>query len=59
MLYLVDEMFKQRGNTIHLTFGRPIPSSIFDKRHSAWEWARRVRTHVYRVARDPVIEFVP
>jgi putative hemolysin len=59
MLYLADEMFKQRGKTIHLTFGRPIPSSLFHSGHSSWEWARRVRTHVYRLAVDRNAEFSP
>ena len=59
MLYLADEMFKQSGNTIRLTFGRPIRWSTLHDRRSSWEWARRLRAHVYRVGRNPLVKFVP
>ncbi|HOZ30306.1 MAG TPA: 1-acyl-sn-glycerol-3-phosphate acyltransferase [Bacteroidales bacterium] len=39
MLYLVDEMMKQRGRTIVITFGKPIPYSTFDKSKDYKEWA--------------------
>lgn len=47
MLYLVDEMYKQRGKEITITFGTPIPFSTFDKTHSTMEWAQKVKQHVY------------
>ena len=52
MLYLVDEMFKQTSKTLPIVFGRPIPHTVFDQRHSDWEWARKLRAYVYRLARD-------
>ncbi len=43
MLYLVDEMFKQRGKTFNIYFGKPIPYSTFDNSRTAQEWADWVR----------------
>jgi len=47
MLYLVDEMYKQRGRTLTILFGKPIPYTTFDKRHTDQEWAARIKAHVY------------
>jgi putative hemolysin len=47
MFYLVDEMFKQRGKPITLTFGKPIPYTLFDKSKTPTEWAEYVRGVVY------------
>jgi 1-acyl-sn-glycerol-3-phosphate acyltransferase len=46
MLYLVDEMFKQRGNTFKIFYGKPIPYTTFDNSRSPQEWADWVRQHV-------------
>jgi putative hemolysin len=43
MLYLPDEMFKQRGKTFSVKFGKPIPCSTFDKSKTHQEWADYVR----------------
>lgn len=43
MLYLSDEMFKQRGKTFKVLFGKPIPVSTFDKSKTHQEWADHVR----------------
>jgi putative hemolysin len=47
MLYLVDEMIKQKGKTISLTFGEPIPNSIFDKSKNISDWADYLRDLTY------------
>jgi putative hemolysin len=47
MLYLVNEMYKQRGKPITLTFGKPIPYTTFDQSKSPTEWAAYVREKVY------------
>ena len=57
MFYLPDEMFKQKGKTITLTFGKSIPYSVFDKSFSPVEWAQKVKAHVYRLANEQTIEF--
>ncbi len=46
MLYLVDELFKQRGNEFVITFGEPIPYTTFDKSKTDREWAAEVRERV-------------
>ena len=43
MLYLPNEMFKQRGKTFRVKFGKPIPCSTFDKSKTQQEWADYVR----------------
>lgn len=43
MLYLSDEMFKQRGKTFRIKFGKPIPCSMFDKSKTHQQWADYVR----------------
>jgi 1-acyl-sn-glycerol-3-phosphate acyltransferase len=57
MFYLPDEMFKQKGKTITLTFGKPIPYSTFDKSCSPLEWAQKVKEHVYEITTTPTKEF--
>lgn len=47
MFYLIDEMFKQRDKTITIVFGKPVPSSTFDKTHSDLEWAGIMKDQVY------------
>jgi 1-acyl-sn-glycerol-3-phosphate acyltransferase len=47
MLYLADEMFKQKDKEINLVFGKPIPWETFDKTRSALEWADWVKSKSY------------
>ena len=47
MLYLPDEMFKQKNKTIHITFGKPVPYDTFDKRYNFAEWAQKMKAYVY------------
>ncbi len=48
MLFLVDELSKQRDKTLVFTFGKPVPYSYFDKRFSIAEWAELMRRYVYK-----------
>lgn len=59
MLYLSDEFFKQKNQDITITFGRPIPFKVFDKRYSDQQWAEKLRRFVYYLAENPEIEFDP
>lgn len=62
MLYLVDEMFKQRGATLDIVIGRPVPSETFDNRYDDWLWAKRMRQHIYELkgtSGDSIPEFDP
>jgi 1-acyl-sn-glycerol-3-phosphate acyltransferase len=47
MLYLADEMFKQKDKEINLIFGEPIPWKTFDKSKSPVEWADWVKSKTY------------
>lgn len=47
MIYLVDEMMKNRGKTFTVTFGEPIPWQTFDKSKTHSEWAQWVKEKVY------------
>ncbi len=49
MLYLADEMFKQKGKEIRLVFGKPIPWETFDKSKSPLEWADWVKARSYEL----------
>ena len=47
MLYLADEMYKQKGKDIDVYFGEVIPWQTFDKSRSPQEWADMVREKTY------------
>ena len=57
MLLLPGELIKFSNKTIEITFGKPIPVSIFDKRKSDPEWAALLREHVYRLQDNPDEDF--
>ncbi len=50
MLYLVDEFDKQRGQTITIHFGKPVPWQSFDKSKTPAQWAERMRQYIYDMA---------
>lgn len=50
MLYLVNEMFKQRNNHFRVVVGKGIPYETFDKSKSTAEWTTWVREKVYELA---------
>jgi putative hemolysin len=58
MLFLPDEMYKQKGKTIEIVIGKPIPYQNFDKRHNNNEWAALVREHVYKLGSGVTEEFI-
>lgn len=49
MLYLADEMYKQKGKDIDVYFGKPIPWQTFDKSKSPKEWTEMVRNETYNL----------
>jgi putative hemolysin len=49
MLYLPDEMFRQKNKDLMLIFGKPIPWQTFDNSRSALEWADWVKTKSYEL----------
>ena len=49
MLFLPDEMFKQKGNHFTIKIGKPIPWQMFDKTKSQTQWAQWVKEIVYKI----------
>jgi 1-acyl-sn-glycerol-3-phosphate acyltransferase len=49
MLYLADEMFRQRNKEIHLVFGKKIPWETFDRSKTPAEWAEWVKSISYSI----------
>jgi len=47
MMFLVGEMFKQQKKKIKLTFGKPLPYTVFDNSKSPGDWALQMRNIVY------------
>lgn len=47
MLYLPDEMFRQKGKTFEITFGEPVSYKSFDKSKSDREWAAWLKDKTY------------
>jgi len=57
MLYLVDEMYKQRNKDIYITFGKRIPYTEFDRRYKDLAWAQILKHHVYSLSKNPEAAF--
>lgn len=49
MLFLSDELFKQKGRNFTIKVGKPIKNSIFDKTRKPNEWASFVKEKVYEL----------
>lgn len=49
MLYLADEMLKNRHKTFTLTIGEPIPWQVFDSSKTPTQWAQFVKDVVYKL----------
>lgn len=49
MLYLADEMFKNRHKSFTITIGKPVPWQTFDKSRTPAEWAQYVKDIVYHL----------
>lgn len=49
MLYLSDEMYKNRNKTFKVTIGKPIPWQTFDSSKRPSEWAQYVKELVYKL----------
>ncbi len=49
MLFLVDEMAKQKNKDLIITFGKPIPWQTFDKSKTIIEWTEFIRNKTYEL----------
>jgi 1-acyl-sn-glycerol-3-phosphate acyltransferase len=52
MLYLPNEMFKQKGMKLIIQFGEPIPWKKFDSSKSPEQWAATVKGMVYQMGKS-------
>ena len=52
MLYLVDEMFKQKGQKLHVIVGKPITVETFNSSHNPQYWANWVKQQVYELNKN-------
>jgi putative hemolysin len=59
MVYLVDEMFKQKDKEIILRIGKPIPYTTFDNRHDLQEWTDLLKKYVYSLPGSLDHPFLP
>ena len=50
MFYLPDEMFRQKGQELHLVFGEPISWTKLDRSKTATEWASWIKEKSYELA---------
>jgi len=58
MLYLPDEMYRQKNRTISIIFGQPIPHTMFESSYTDRDWAGLVKEHVYQLdKKGPLIIF--
>jgi putative hemolysin len=58
MLFLPDQLYRYKNKVIKITFGKPIPVSVFDKSKTDQQWAALLREHVYKLENNPAQEFV-
>lgn len=59
MMFLPNEMFKQKNKPINIIIGKPIPYQTFDKRHNFNEWAAKVKAYVYALGKGLKEPFDP
>ena len=52
MLYLSDELFKQKNVTMKFRVGKPITPEMLDDSKSHREWAQWIRNSVYELEKD-------
>ncbi len=52
MLYLVDELYKQKNRSIRVVIGEPIAATTFDKSKTNQQWADWVKEKVYQFRED-------
>ncbi len=60
LMLLPREMFKKRNKTVSLVIGKPIPWESFNSSATHYEWAQKVREHVYKMGQSlKEIDFMP
>lgn len=49
MFFLVDELFRQKGNKMDIIIGKPVNAETFDQSKSEKEWAAWMKDKVYQL----------
>jgi 1-acyl-sn-glycerol-3-phosphate acyltransferase len=57
MLYLADEMYRQRNQTINYVFGERLEAQRFTREHNHLEWAQLLKDYIYRLSEDSHAKF--
>jgi hypothetical protein len=57
MMFLPDELFKQKGKAINIIFGRPIDPIVLEKMGNPAFVAEAMRHFVYTLAENPEGDF--
>ena len=57
MLYLADEMYKQRNQTINYAFGETIDPQRFTREKNHLEWAAALKDYIYRLEKNSAEKF--
>jgi putative hemolysin len=52
MLFLPDEMFKNRDRTFDIIIGKPVSHETFDTSRKPSEWAESIKEKVYKLAKQ-------
>lgn len=47
MLFLPDEMFKQKGQTVRIHFSKPFDAALLDSNKSHRDWAKLIKQFIY------------
>jgi hypothetical protein len=53
MLFLVNEMFNLKVKSLPMTFGPPVPYTVFDRRKGDQQWAADLREYIYILGEQP------
>lgn len=57
MLFLADEMYKQKNQTIDFKFGTPILPDTFDNSKNHQEWAQVLKNYIYALGKGETHSF--
>ena len=59
MLYLVDEMYRQKGKTLTFTIGKPVSWQAFTPDQKDEYWAEKMKRHVYALKTGDTSKMLP
>jgi hypothetical protein len=52
MFFLVDELFRQKDVSMHITIGKPMYPNEFTKELSHYKWAQSIRSKIYTFSKN-------